>query len=127
MFSKELFDREVKAFDLVKKAVDQMLMAGYEPRIFDNVQLLEMDVMFVGPARRGERSDIRNLKLPYAYLELLLHDEPEMSERLRVLMEARTKIGGEIYALLKEAITKNLKKSMEGANGGNGGDQKFEA
>lgn len=118
--SDDIFERERRAYALIKRSIEEMLAEGYEVRWFDSVPHMELEMLLVGPPKEGERPDVRKLVMPYQFLQLIcggdLAVESEMNWHLKQVRESSRRL----HAFLHETMLKKL----EVPHGGNDGSQR---
>jgi len=125
MMSERDFEREKRAFLLIKQGVRDMLEAGYEARMLDDLQMGDFKVMFVGPAEPGQKPDVRVLNIPRQYLEVLLPFGSQEFLRFHALWAEAERVNKAMYAVLSAAITKGLEDLKNG--GYDGGKEEYQA
>lgn len=126
MSREEDFERERRAFHAVLDAVQDLMLKGYEVRMYDNAPISEMEALFVGPAVDGQRSDVRKLRIPFEYLSLILANDPQAAHTYNVLMTQIAALQRQLYALLQDALLKNLEDIGHGRDS-SGGKKEYQA
>lgn len=117
MFSKDTFDKERRAYELISKSVKEMLASGYEVRIFENQLQGQLELLFVGPPHPSERPDIRNLKLPLEFVCLLADGDKQLEAELNWHLNQVRESSRRLHAFLHEMII----RKFDGGKGDNRG------
>ena len=122
----EIFDREMAAFKIIQRRIEQMLEDGYEMRMYDNAPGAMFEMMFVGPVKGSERSDVQTLKLPFEVMASLLYDDPGAAEQWQQLLAKQQQANRNIYTFVRSIMENKIGgQNDDGSNGEQGGEKRL--
>lgn len=108
MLDDAAFEREKRAYELIRDDIERMLESGYEVRFFDNPPRAEIEMLLVGPASPGERPDVRKLRIPYTLAVLLARGDAEAERELQWHAGRVTEASKDLLSFLTELIGKRV-------------------